>query len=287
MTRRRLVLVPLLLATACGDSPTAPLPSGAREFTPPAVYARWWALTEACSGRAPVSGGVRWFSVPGDSLRMSDGRWVGGYYDGNRNQIVVIERGRTNGSFIRHEMLHALLGPRVGGHPPADFQGRCEGWVNCPAVGCADEGVPFAPPPAGAPVLGPADLELSIEVLPGTVTRVLGDSGAAVVVRAKNPRPVPVWVQLELPEGCIRCPEAAGFGYGMRSPGDRYVVVGSIIVTEVKRFPLEAGGTKVEVFDVDLAGFPTGPYVMAGSFNEGYLNVDGPRAVATTFTIAR
>lgn len=286
-TRRRLAILPLLAAAACGDPPTAPLPSDARGFTPPAVYARWWAMTEACSGRAPVSDAVRWFSAPGDSIRMSDGKWVGGYYEGARNRIVVAEHWRANGSLVRHEMLHALIGPNVGGHPAADFQGRCGGWVACPPVGCAEEGVPFAPPPANAPVLGAAELELSVEVLPGTVTRVPGDSGAAVVVRVTNPRPVPVWVQLRPPEGCGWCPEIASFGYGIRWPGSTDVGQSAVSVTGGVRFPLEAGGTKLEVFDVDLAGYQAGAYAVAASFNDGDLTFTGPRAVATTFRIAR
>ncbi len=57
---RRLVLLPLLGACAVSDSG---LPAGAERFEPPAVYAKWWALTEQCSRRSGDVRDVSWYRV--------------------------------------------------------------------------------------------------------------------------------------------------------------------------------------------------------------------------------
>ena len=84
-----LVVIITLGITAC-DLITAPLPPNAQPFTPPAVYARWWAMTEACSGRSGDLGGVRWYRVPGSRFTLR-GQAVAGYWNSSTNRIVLAE----------------------------------------------------------------------------------------------------------------------------------------------------------------------------------------------------
>ncbi|HEY0779780.1 MAG TPA: hypothetical protein VGD56_17565, partial [Gemmatirosa sp.] len=109
------------------------LPAGATRLTPPPVYARWWAMTEACSGLRRDLGAVDWYVTTG-APSISDGHQsdLGGYYSPASNRIVLADTAALDGATIRHEMLHALLGPAVAGHPRAQFLGRCAGVVHCP-----------------------------------------------------------------------------------------------------------------------------------------------------------
>jgi hypothetical protein len=230
---------------------------------------------------------VQWYVVPGaEFVRGSDGREVRGYYSAPGRQIVLAGRHLRSGDVVRHEMLHAVL--RQPGHPPPYFQSRCGGWVSCPAVGCADEGAVGPPPSTDAPVLAAADLPLTVEVLPAAVARVLGDSGVTVVVRVTNPRVQPVWVQLADPPGCgSPCPEFTEFGFGIARPGPGPARDGEIRLTSARRFALASGESRVQAFDVDLAGYPVGAYVARAAFNAGDLAFEGPGVAAAPFHIAR
>src|SRR5687767_13898568 len=50
---------------ACSSLVDPDLPVNARQFTPPPVYARWWAMTQACSGLSGDLASVSWYVVPG------------------------------------------------------------------------------------------------------------------------------------------------------------------------------------------------------------------------------
>lgn len=274
---------------AC-DGPTAPLPASAREFVPPPAYARWWAATAACAGLPSAAARVRWYAAPGDSVRLPDGAWAGGYYEADTERIVLADAHRLAGGLVRHEMLHALLGRSAGGHPPAYFQGRCGGWVDCAEAGCADEGAAFPAPPAGAAVLAGSELELTGEVAPAAVARAPDDAGAFVVVRVRNPRAEAVWVELAAPPDCgPRCPEYAWFGYGIAYPGSAAggVSQGELRTTRRRRFALPPGGTRLEAFDVELAGYPAGAYVARVFFNPADWPGAGPGSATVPFRIER
>jgi len=62
--RRRLVTA---LAVAGGRHTLVdpPLPPTATAMTAPAVYASWWAMTQACSGLTGSLEHIRWYQVPG------------------------------------------------------------------------------------------------------------------------------------------------------------------------------------------------------------------------------
>src|SRR5688572_6639568 len=100
---------------ACRSLVDPDLPADARQFAPPAVYARWWAMTEACSGLSGDLSSVSWFVVPGVTTVSLNGIEVDGYWSLGSNRIVIAEAGMLAGGKVRHEMLHALLQRR--GHP--------------------------------------------------------------------------------------------------------------------------------------------------------------------------
>src|SRR5260370_10316235 len=98
------------LRAACEPGGLA-LPEGAVQFTPPAVDAQWWALTESCSGLSGDLSAISWYVVPnarhipaGDVSAVVEGRW-----DSVGNRIVLADIGPRDGELVRHEMLHALL----------------------------------------------------------------------------------------------------------------------------------------------------------------------------------
>ena len=140
--RRALAL--LLWTTACHDL-TDPLPTTARRFTPPSVYARWWSMTQACSGIQGSLDRIVWYLVPGAAtLDVAGHRWNGYFeptYGGGR--IVLAGASVMDGPLVRHEMLHALN--PAGAHPRALFLARCGGVVACEDECIRDAGPPPAP----------------------------------------------------------------------------------------------------------------------------------------------
>ena len=129
-----------VLVVAC-DSPLG-LPDNAAQFVPPAVYQRWWSMTEACAGRQRNFGSIRWYHVPGSHFE-SNGKDVRGYYDSHSGSIVVSDSLAAFGAGVRHEMLHAVLD--LPGHPRGLFLEFCAGVVTCP-LACAMEGGPWTAP---------------------------------------------------------------------------------------------------------------------------------------------
>ncbi len=70
LARRALTVVAAAAAAGgggCRSLVDPPLPAGAVRFAPPPVYARWWALVEACAGVRGDPGAVAWHVVPGVS----------------------------------------------------------------------------------------------------------------------------------------------------------------------------------------------------------------------------
>jgi hypothetical protein len=143
---------------------TAPLPEGAKPFAPPAVYARWWQMTETCSGRLGEFGAIKWYSVPGSEF-LRDGRAASGYYDTRANRIVVAQEEMEVGPVVRHEMIHALL--KEGGHPRSVFLGACASLVYCQGV-CVEDAGQWHAPQKDYLMLPPEslDVESRAELLP-------------------------------------------------------------------------------------------------------------------------
>jgi hypothetical protein len=121
-------------AIACHDviSPT-PLPPGAREFTPEAVYREWWRQMEECSGMTAPFDDVEWYVVPGEEPFRVEGvdYPVVGYWDPRDNRIVLLEYlPNQRAPTIRHEALHAIL--HRTDHPPEFFRDRCGAVIGGP-----------------------------------------------------------------------------------------------------------------------------------------------------------
>lgn len=185
---------------------TAPLPPNAERFAPPAVYTRWWSMTEACSGRSGDLAAVHWYRVPGSSVRL-DGQDVGGYWSSGDNRIVLPKGYLDDGAAVRHEMLHALL--QTGGHPRQQFLGACASLVGC--AGCAIDGGPFHPPQDHL-ILPPDSLDVAshVELLPPEAD---GQRWLALHITSGNPRARAVVVAA--PGDAVTPPT---FGYDLRGP---------------------------------------------------------------------
>ena len=135
------VFVGTLCLVSCGLA-TAPLPPNSEALAPPAVYARRWAMTEACSGLSGDLAAVRWYHVPSYAIKVN-GEEAAGYWSSSGNRIVLTDGIVDYGAGVRHEMLHALL--QNGDHPRAQFLGSCASLVNCEGSCVTDAGQWHAP----------------------------------------------------------------------------------------------------------------------------------------------
>jgi hypothetical protein len=162
--RRRLVTT-LAVIGGCHSLVDPPLPPAATAMAPPAVYATWWAMTEACSGLTGSLEHIQWFQVPGATTIPYPGLTdVSGYWS-TSDRIVLAGMTTLDGSGVRHEMLHALL--HSVGHPRAAFLTSCGGVVDC-ARPCVADAEPLPPLDPGTPVVTPNQLHLAIAVSPAS-----------------------------------------------------------------------------------------------------------------------
>lgn len=239
---------------------TGPLPAGADRFAPPAVYARWWAMTEACSGRSGNLGAVAWYRVPGLQF-VWDGQWVGGYWNRYGNRIVLAEVGLEQGPTVRHEMLHALL--QAGGHPRSQFLGACAAVVRCQGI-CIEEGGPWHLPRQDYVVLPPESLDVAsrAELLPRESD---GQRWLALEVTVRNPRERAVLVAA--PGDPVTPPT---FGYDLRGPSGG--VSGGEVAIDSSTLFFQPFETKQWLFEFlvasDLSGhhIPPGNYLVRGDY---------------------
>ena len=193
--RHTLTLVALAALASCTEPhPAVPFPPDAVEVSPAAPYARWWAMTESCSGRSGNLAAIHFYVVPGATLE-GDGQSYRAYWYSEGNRIVFANGRSTNGGVVRHEMLHALLGR--GDHPREDFVDRCGGIVDF-GDGLHEEAPELLPPPVtGSPVLNPSDFQITLTVTPDPVRLGQPDSGwVTAIVSVTNSRPEPVWVRI-------------------------------------------------------------------------------------------
>ncbi len=159
-----------LLACACE---VTGLPGGAHRFAAPAQYRAWWALTEACSGLRGDFSAVTWYVVPNADSFSLEGETVNGAWSSDGNRIVLGASVTTDGSLVRHEMLHALL--QSGKHPRKQFLADCGDIVVCIEQCVTDAG---GPPDTSqdAPILPPSALPAAVLLAPDTVP-IATDSG--------------------------------------------------------------------------------------------------------------
>jgi hypothetical protein len=282
MIRFRRSLALLALAGAACETLTDPaLPDAATILTPPPVYARWWGMTEACSGLQRDMSAVTWYVATG-SLSISDGKDdnLAGYYSPASNRIVLADSANLAGGVIRHEMLHALLGPSVGGHPRDQFLGRCAGTVDC-IGGCLTDAGPPPPPDAAADTVDPSVLELTGTVDPIAPSRAIDDGWFTFTIMATNPRATPIIVKLK-PSGdagppvsfswtahCLPTIAPCGnLGGTLRDErADDAASATRFAAGETKRFVVDFQiGRPINVY----WGLPSGAYAFTGYFNGRY-----------------
>ncbi|MFA6166022.1 MAG: hypothetical protein WC700_05380 [Gemmatimonadaceae bacterium] len=173
----------LLAAVATlGCERTARLDS-AVAFTPPAVYARWWTLTEACSGLSGSLTSVRWMRAPAGALQAAEGAGTVAYWSSTDNSVVLATNAVANGRIVRHEMLHALS--RSRGHPASLFRAHCEGVVRCDEA-CKGEsgGSPLTSTAIRVPV---ESLRIAISSFPAAPSPGVDDGAFQVIVSVMNP----------------------------------------------------------------------------------------------------
>lgn len=274
-----LALVGSLGSGACRDV-AAPLPVSAVRFTPPPVYARWWAITEGCSGRTGDFAAYSWYVVPGHSVPDGRVRNVAAYADVVGRRMVFAASWRDDGGTVRHEMLHALLGPAYASgdlahqHPPAYFQGRCAGVVDCPEIGCGDAGPAPVTAPANAPTLPLSAVDIRVDLLSNPVSRTGADNFVSLIVRVTNPSTGPVWVPLEATPD-LRPPYVHWYGFRIVPAGQRVPIAdltrtdsaGMVTSDSIRRVPFAARQTREWVIDMPASVYPAGDYLAVGFFN--------------------
>lgn len=263
--RRIALLLPLL--AACSDTSTAPaVLLDAVPYQPPAFYGTWWHLTEQCSGVSGSLSKVRWYIVPGVSLFLLKGQLVTGYSVVSENQIVLAGDMVNDGPAVRHEMLHQLLGAGTTGHPRSQFVGKCGGTVYC-SSNCINDGGPAPARDPAAITIGPADLEISVEVIPENPSLARDSGRIAMTVLAANHTGQSV--EVALPSDNI------GFSFTLTSDtGLDWLGAVTVPTPETTRFA--AGEVKRYVFDFRIAhdldqiphapGLPLGTYIFGGAY---------------------
>lgn len=231
-----------------------PLPRGAERFAPPAVYARWWAMTEACSGRSGSMRAVDWYRVPGSQFMRGD-QPAGGYWNRYTNRIVLAEVGIEHGPTVRHEMLHALL--KAGGHPRSQFLDACAALVYCQGSCISDAGR-WQLPQGDYVVLPPDSLDVTsrAELLPPESD---GQRWFALEVTVRNQRARAVIVAAP---GDPETPPT--FGYDLRGPFGG--ILGGEVATDSSTLFFRPFETKQRQFEFLVASDLSQHHITPGKY---------------------
>ncbi|MFN2603646.1 MAG: hypothetical protein ABR582_12930 [Gemmatimonadaceae bacterium] len=263
--------------SACGELVDPALPPNAQALSPPPVYARWWAMTESCSGLSGDLASINWIEVPGAATFQFGSDLVNGYWSAASNRIVLSEDAILDGGVVRHEMLHALV--RRRGHTRADFLTNCGGVVDCGAQ-CLDDAGPPAPLDASVITVPGDSIVVGVEVDPEAPKSTIDDGFFTIAVTARNPAAHRVFVQFLFGGTGI----GWSFHYSMRGP------LGEVIGGEPPLDPgiaiFAAGETKRQVFDFTIGGnrhpltqsLASGTYTVQGTF-AGHSAVRAPVVV--------
>ena len=249
--------------TTCRLPTAPPLPAGAEIITPPAVYARWWAMTESCSGVRGAFQDITFFEVPGVADFESDGRRVVGYWTSGGNQIVLAGEAVLDGGSVRHEMLHALI--RIGGHPRDQYLEKCAGVVDCGAACIADAGSPPPADPAALTLL-PSSLEVTTEISPAAPTTERDGGFFVVTVAVRNTLQRPVVARLGNNTGA----RPLSFQYDVRGPTGG--TVGAEVALDPSVVTFAPGEVKRQLFDFSIGNdlparrLPPGTYSVVGAY---------------------
>lgn len=276
-TRRRIALLCLSLAAAVGAcAEVTALPSGSERFDAPPEYQLWWSMVESCSGLKGSLANVDFFVVPGSTYIAVGNGDYDGYWFERGNRIVLAANATTEGTLVRHEMLHALT---RGGHTRYEFLERCGGIVSCEGECIRDAGPP-PPPPASTPVVSPSALDIGIELQPSAPADAKFGGYFALIATAHNPANHAVIVQLP--------------SYGDDNLGVSFsYLIGTTTENETGTFYVasdseevffEPGETKRQLFDITIGdsshvGLLPATYLVRGLYGDH-------RSAQTSFTIS-
>ena len=213
-------------------------------------------MVEGCVGKTVPFSATRWYIVPGESVRL-EGRFVSGYWSPD-GFIVLAESLSTNGSLVRHEMLHAIIGK--SGHSRTAFLESCAGIVNCSADCVQDAGTWEAPSPYT--VVPRESIEVSVipQIHP---TEADGQRWVSLTVRARNPGGAAL-----VDVGALQ-----GFGYAVSGPDGAGISV-NVPVSDSSTLFFLPNSYKEWVFDflvsdrVSLYTLPSGRNMARGGFGQ-------------------
>jgi hypothetical protein len=136
-------------------------------------------VVESCSGHTTDFDAVRWYRVPIGAGLTVDGASAAGAWFADENSIAIGDGWRTNGSLVRHEILHAIL--RTGSHPEEYFRDACGDEVLCGRDCLNDVVLPHAIP------LAVEQLNVDATLFPRLPSLARDGGKAVVVVRVRNP----------------------------------------------------------------------------------------------------
>jgi hypothetical protein len=115
----RHTLLALALLAGCTNDPFAPI-GDVERFTPPAIYASWYATTAQCVGVPGDFAAIEWWLVDSIGGLPHQGEVVGTW---TAPHTIRIMRGReADEAVVTHEMVHDLI--QSPDHPAAYFP-RC------------------------------------------------------------------------------------------------------------------------------------------------------------------
>ena len=242
-------------------SATTPLPPGSTVFTRPASYQLWWSMTEACSGLSADLSRITWYFTPGTSQLPGRSDDAQGLWIQNGDRIVLADSARLIGPLVRHEMLHALIGPGQHGHSRELFVGRCGGIVSCEDACLRDAG---PPPPPGKHVLvmSAESLQVTARAIPELPSASQYGGYFALVIQARNNRPDSVVIPL--PDGDAT---VGGRSFGYVVTGSSQYVAFNVISSDVGVRIFGPGETKLEAFDLLAGALGTRHDLTVGDFN--------------------
>ena len=230
------------LALSACDLWKSDFPESAVAFTPPPQYRAWWQVVESCAGKRASFDGVSWYTVEPQQLVVHGDNAAGAWFAEN-NSIVVVQNWVTQGSLVRHEMLHAIL--ETGDHPIRDFNVRCADEVICGRECLPSDALP------GAREVSVDVLHVEAVMFPPTVSLGIGEGKATIVVRVRNPTSTNIFVRAER-FGEARC--AVGFVIAS-IPDSRDADLDCQYLSYNERDSnvyFRAGETQRLLFDVDL-----------------------------------
>jgi hypothetical protein len=264
--------VSLLAAVAALGCDAGARGDGAVAFTPPAVYARWWALTESCSALSGLLTSVRWMRAPASALHAAEGAGTVAYWSSEDNRIVLATNAVTNGRIVRHEMLHALS--RSRGHPASLFRVQCDGVVRCDEA-CRD-GAGVQPQMTTAVRVPGDSLDIAIVAFPALPSPRIDDGAFQVIVSVTNPAPHAVIVAFRTTDPAIAVSV---------SPGD-FRLTADHEIGDPRSALFGPGERRQYVFDL-RAGDPTSRVVFKAGVYRLTGRFDGLSTAPLSLTIGR